>query len=401
MKYDFDRVTPRKNTNCLKWDGVEFTFGDKDVIPMWVADMDIPIAKPITDAIKERAEHEIYGYPLHNPKSVTEAIINRMQKIYGWKVRPEWIILTPGIVPALYTAIRAYTHPGDDVILQGPVYHPFWSAIKDNGCQVSNNQLILRNSHYEIDFEDLKAKFNPKASRPPTPSRVRLMILCSPHNPVGRVWTKEELIRIEEIVIRNDAIIVSDEVHSDLLFHNVKHIPFATLSKEFEQYSITCISPSKTFNLAGLCASAIIIPNTKLRKRFREAKKGIVPEINVFGLVAMEAAYRSGDEWLEQFLAYLHGNLEYLLDYFERKIPKIKVIKPDGTYLIWLDCRELGLDPVSLKRFMTKKVKVGLDEGSLFGPSGAGFMRMNIACPHSILTEALKMIEHAVNNMMN
>lgn len=383
----------------MKWDGRKAVFGNTDVIPMWVADMDFPIAHPITDALKARLEHNIFGYPLHNPKPVIESVIYRMQKLYRWEIRPEWIILTPGIIPALYTSVRAFSRPGDDIILQGPVYHPFWSAIRDNGCHVSENRLLLKNHHYEIDFDDLKSKFATKDGRPPAPSRARLLILCSPHNPVGRVWTKEELTKIGDIITRNGAIVVSDEVHSELLFRHVKHTPLAALSQEFEQNSITCISPSKTFNLAGLYASAIIIPNAKYRRQFHEARKGVVPGPNVFGLIAMEAAYRHGDEWLEQLLAYLNSNLDYLLDYFERRIPKIRVIKPEGTYLVWLDCGKLGLLPEDLKKFTTNDAKVGLDEGSLFGPGGAGFARMNIACPRSILTEALKRLESAVNTI--
>ncbi len=399
MIYDFDRVFIRKNTGCMKWDGTKAIFGTSDIIPMWVADMDIPIAKPITDAIRERVEHGIFGYPLQNPRSVIESVIYRMEKLYRWKIRPEWIIFTPGIIPALYTSVRAFSRPGDDIILQGPVYHPFWSAIRDSGCQVTENRLLLRSDHYEIDFDDLKIKFNRRAGRPSTPSRARLLILCSPHNPVGRVWTRDELIEIGEIITKNGAIIVSDEVHSELLFPHVTHMPIATLSQEFEQNSITCISPSKTFNLAGLYASVIIIPNAKYRRQFHEARKGVVPGPNVLGLIAMEAAYRYGDEWLEQLLVYLNGNLEYLLDHFKRKIPQITVVKPEGTYLVWLDCRKLELSPEELKKRLIHKAKVGLEEGSLFGPSGAGFARMNIACPRSILREALQRLETAFNRI--
>ncbi|NOG83001.1 MAG: aminotransferase class I/II-fold pyridoxal phosphate-dependent enzyme [Planctomycetes bacterium] len=228
MKYDFDHVISRKNTSCIKWDGVKAVFGTSDAIPMWIADMDMPIAKPITDAIKERMKHNIFGYPLHNPKSVVESVMYRMHKLYSWEIKPEWIILTPGIIPALYASVRAFSRPGDDIILQGPVYHPFWSAIKDNGCHISENRLLLNDDHYEINFDDLNTKFEKRDGRPPTPSRARLLILCSPHNPVGRVWTKYELTKIGEITTRNGAIIVSDEVHSELLFPNVNHVPIVS-----------------------------------------------------------------------------------------------------------------------------------------------------------------------------
>ena len=400
MKYDFDCVIDRRNTDCLKWDTVEPLFGDKDVLPMWVADMDFPIAKPITEALRERTEHEIYGYT-HPGLSLVEAVINRMERKYHWKVKPEWIVFTPGVIPALHAAVRAFTHPGDDIIIQGPVYYPFWSAVTNNGCHVENNQLKLIDGHYEMNFEDLESGFGPKTGTGmmPSPSHVKMMILCSPHNPIGRVWTREELVRAGEIVIKNDAVMVSDEVHCELLFKGSKHIPFASISENFEQHSVVCMAASKTFNLAGIAASTIIIPNAKLRNTFDAARGRILPRPNVFALKALEAAYRDGDEWLEQLLDYLQGNLEFLMEYFRKRIPRIKVIKPEGTYLIWLDCRELGMNPMSLRVFMREKAKVGLDDGYLFGPSGAGFQRINIACPRATLKEALKRIETAVNHL--
>lgn len=398
MKYDFDRVVNRKGTASMKWDTVSSLFGEEDILPMWVADMDFPSAKPITDAIIERAEHQIFGYTLPE-KSVTGAIVDRIQQKYGWIINPEWIVFTPGVIPSIHAAIRAFTHPGDDIIIQGPVYYPFWSAIHDCGCQVANNQLKLLDRHYEIDYNDLKSKFAPKDGMSPTASRARMMILCSPHNPVGRVWTRDELVQMGEIVIERGALMLSDEIHCELLFKGAKHIPFASISKEFEQHSMLCMAPSKTFNLAGLNASIIIIPNEELRLRFNAAKHGIVTRVNLFGLTAMEAAYRHGDEWLAQLLDYLQGNLDYLMAYLEQKIPRIGVIKPEGTYLVWLDCRKLGLDDAELRSFMRKKARVGLDDGYLFGPSGSGFQRINIACPRSTLSEALLRIEKAVSSL--
>lgn len=398
MKYDFDRVVNRRNTDCAKWDMVESLFGSRDILPMWVADMDFPIAKPITEALRKRIEHEIYGYT-YPGLSLIEAVVNRIQRKYNWKIKPEWIVFTPGVIPALHVAVRAFTHPGDDVIIQGPVYYPFWPVVTDNGCLVANNPLELIDGHYEINFEDLERKFGPKAGTVPSPSRVQMMILCSPHNPVGRVWTREELIRMGEIVIKNDAVMVSDEIHCELLFKGSKHIPFASISEEFEQHSVVCMTASKTFNLAGLAASAIIIPNTKLRNIFNTARSGILPRPDVLALKALEAAYRDGDEWLEQLLDYLQGNLEFLMEYFRKRIPKIKVIRPEGTYLVWLDCRELGMDPMSLQAFTREKAKVGLEDGDLFGPGGAGFQRINIACPRATLEEALKRIEEAIQGL--
>ena len=396
MQYDFDSVIDRRQTGCAKWDAAPFIFGSEDIIPMWVADMDFPIAKPITEAIKKRADHEVYGYNMPAMPSLTEAIINRLRRNYDWEVAPEWIVMTPGVVAALFAAVKAYTTPGDSVLHQGPVYYPFWSAIKENGCHVANNQLLENGDRYEIDFEDLESHFKTRMDLRPVPSRVRMMIMCNPHNPVGRVWDKEELIKMGEIVVKGNALMVADEIHCELLLNGAKHIPFATLSPEFEQKSITCMAPSKTFNLAGLEASVIIIPDKATRRKFNEARAGIMPGINTFGLVALEAAFDHGDEWLTQLLAYLEKNLDYLARFFQDNIPEINVFKPEGTYLVWLDCRKLGMDDMELRRFMREKAKIGMDDGYLFGPSGSGFQRMNIACPKSTLTEALNRMASAV-----
>ncbi len=262
MKYDFDCVIDRRNTDCAKWDAVEPVFGSEDIIPMWVADMDFPIAKPITEALRKRIEHEIYGYTRPG-LSLIEAVVNRMQQKYNWEIEPEWIVFTPGVIPALHVTVRAFTHPGDEVIIQEPVYYPFWSAVTDNGCSVVNNTLELIGGHYEVNFEDLERRFGPRVRMAPSPSRAKMMILCSRYNPVGRVWTREELVRMGEIVIKNDAIVVSDEIHCELLFRGAQHIPFASISEEFEQHSVVCMAASKTFNMAGLAASTIIIPKTE------------------------------------------------------------------------------------------------------------------------------------------
>jgi cysteine-S-conjugate beta-lyase len=396
-EYNFDKLVPRKNTDCAKWDAAEYLFHSKEILPMWVADMDFPVAKPITRALIKRTEHEIYGYPMPEPKSVVNAVIQRMKKKYDWDIKPEWVIFTPGVVPALYSIIRSLTVPGDAIIHQDPVYYPFWSAIEDNGCHVLNNPLQLSEGKYRIDFEQLNQLFLPRIRMMPLSQRVRAMVLCNPHNPVGRVWTMDELSRMGEMVIANKAVLISDEIHCELLFKGHKHIPFASISDEFAQHSITCLAPSKTFNLAGLEASVVIIPNSELRESFKTTRKGFLPSVNVFGLVAMEAAFNEGDDWLEQVLAYLQTNLEFLMDYFKKRIPKIKVIRPEGTYLVWLDCRELGMKSQELERFMNQEAKVGLDHGIAFGPSGDGFERINIACPRSLLEEALQRIEKAVS----
>ena len=398
MKYDFDRVHSRKNTNCAKWDAVKAIFGSEDVIPMWVADMDFPTAKPITEALKKRAEHPFYGYTQAGP-NVIESVTDRVQRKFNWKIEPEWVVFTPGVIPAISIIIKALTHPGDEIILQEPVYYPFFSVVKANGCQIVTNQLKFSDGRYEMDFEDLESKFESKTGMQFGGNRIRGIILCNPHNPIGRVWGREDLKRLGDIVIGHGATVISDEIHGELLFKGYKHTPFATISKEFEQNCIVCMAPSKTFNLAGLSASSVIIPNKKLRERFNEARAGIGHGLNIFGITAMEAAYRYGDEWLEQLLDYLQGNLEFTLTYFTEKIPKIKPIKPQGTYLLWLDCRALGMDDKALSSFMREKAKVGLDDGFMFGAGGAGFQRMNIACPRSILKEALERIEKAVEGV--
>ena len=398
MKYDFDRVYSRESTNSVKWDGIETMFGSKDTIPMWVADMDFPAAEPIVDALKTRATHSFYGYT-HPGSKLIESVVDRLQKKFNWKILPEWIVFTPGVIPALSTAVRSLTHPGDEIILQEPVYYPFFPVVKSNGCQIVTNELKLVGGRYEMDFEDFESKFLPKVGMHDSPSRVKALILCNPHNPVGRVWGIDDLTRLGNISIKHGAIVISDEIHCEILFKGYRHTPFATISEEFEQNCIICMAPSKTFNLAGLQASSIIIPNKRLRDRFNEANVEMTLGPNLFGLAAMEAAYLYGDEWLEEMLEYLQGNLDMMLGYFEEKIPRIKVIKPQGTYLIWLDCRALELDDMALREFMRRKVKIGLDDGFLFGTGGSGFQRMNIACPRSVLQEALNRIETAVNSL--
>ena len=398
MKYDFDQICNRRDTDCLKWDMMESIFGSGDLIPLWVADMDLPVAKPVTDALKKRVEHPFYGYSQAGT-SVLNSVVERMKRKYNWDIKPEWIVFTPGVVPALHVAVRSLTHPGDEVILQEPTYHPFFPVVVNSGCKIVNNGLILGNNRYEMDYKGLEEKFHSKSRSFQEARRIKTIIFCNPHNPVGRLWNREEIIKMGEIIIDNGAVVISDEIHCEILFKNQKHIPFASISKKFEQNSIVCMSPSKTFNLAGLEVSTIIIPNKKLRDNFINTRSGIVPNPNLFGYIALEAAYKHGDEWLEQVLDYLQDNLDFLKEYIENEIPNIKVIDPEGTYLIWLDCRDLGMDNNTLSNFMKKEARVGLEDGFIFGKSGSGFMRMNIACPRSILHEALTRIEDAVNGL--
>ena len=393
MKYNFGEIIDRTNYHSVKWDelGKKFSTDAKDVLPMWIADMEFRSPQLVIDAIKNAAQHGIYGYT-SRPSSYYQAIVDWMEKRYNWKIKKDWIAYSPGVVPALSLIIRAFCQPGDKVIIQPPVYYPFFRVIENNGCHILKNPLKLKNIRYVIDFEDLKRKIDD--------SRVKILIFCSPHNPVGRVWQKEELIRLGKICLKNEVIVISDEIHADILFEGYKHISFASICQEFAQNSITCTAPSKTFNLAGLQTSSIIIPNKKYYKIYDNILNSLeLNENNVFGLVALEAAYRYGEEWLNQLLSYLNENLKFLINYFEERIPKIKVVKPEGTYLAWLDCRQLGLNAKELKDFMIKKARVALDDGYWFGTEGEGFMRINIACPRSFLEKGLKRIERAVNSL--
>lgn len=393
MKYNFGEIFDRTNYHSVKWDELGKKFGTdaKDVLPMWIADMEFRSPQPVIDAIKNAAQHGIYGYT-SRPSSYYQAIVDWMEKRYNWKIKKDWIAYGPGVVPALSLIIRGFCQPGDKVIIQPPVYYPFFRVIENNGCHILKNPLKLKNRRYVMDFEDLERKIDD--------SRVKILIFCSPHNPVGRVWQKEELIRLGKICLKNEVIVISDEIHADILFEGYKHISFASICQEFAQNSITCTAPSKTFNLAGLQTSSIIIPNKKYYKIYDNILNSLeLSENNVFGLVALEAAYRYGEEWLNQLLSYLNENLKFLINYFEERIPKIKVVKPEGTYLVWLDCRQLGLNAKELNYFMIKKARVALDDGYWFGTEGEGFMRINIACPRSFLEKGLKRIERAVNSL--
>ncbi|HSW57947.1 MAG TPA: MalY/PatB family protein [Dehalococcoidales bacterium] len=398
MQYDLDKVCDRKNTDCAKWDYVKPIFGHEDVLPLWVADMDFPAAQPIVEALKKRAEHPFYGYTQPGP-AVIESVVQRIQIKFGWKIEPEWIVFTPGVIPALNIAVRTITRPGDEVVLQPPVYFPFFGAVTGSGCQIASNPLRLINGRYEMDFDDLKKKFGPREGMHSIPSRTRAIILCNPQNPVGRLWTREEQVKLGEIVISHGGLVIADEIHCEILFKGYKHTSFGSISEEFARNSIVCLSPSKTFSLAGLEVSSIIIANKKLREAFASMRAGLVPGPNLFGYAALEAAYRYGDEWLEQVLDYLQANLEFMRTYLENRIPRIKMIEPQGTYLVWLDCRALNMDDESLKIFMREKARVGFDDGHLFGQGGSGFERINIACPRVILEEALNRIEKAVKSL--
>lgn len=387
MKYNFDQVICRLGTDCEKWDDRKNQFGVEDVTPMWVADMDFQSPNPVIEALRQRAEHGVFGYGLRSD-SYFESIVNWLNRRHQWSVKKEWITHSPGVIPALSLSIQSFTKQGDKIMIQPPVYHHFARVIQAAGREVVTNPLVLKNGHYSIDFDDLEAKIDEK---------VKMFILCSPHNPVGRVWSKDELTRLGQICRKHKILVVADEIHCDFVYHTHTHIPFASISEEFANHSITCVAPSKTFNLMGVQTSSIIIPNRQLRDRFNQELHTLsIGSPNIFGAVALEAAYRYGEEWLDQVLDYLQGNLEYSLSYFRKNIPEINVIQPEGTYLVWLDCRELRFSDKELNDFMLQSARVAMNQGQIFGKEGEGFMRLNIACPRLMLQNALSGIENAV-----
>jgi cystathionine beta-lyase len=358
---------------------------------MWVADMDFRCPEPVVNALVARAQHGIYGYTWPTD-AFYQSVVGWMARRHQWEIAPHWICITPGVVPALNMLVRTFITPGDRVLVQPPVYYPFFSAVQNNGGEVVTNPLIYEGGRYRMDYVDLAEKAKDPG--------LKMAILCSPHNPVGRVWTKDELLHFGDVCIKNDVLVVSDEIHGDLVYKGHRLTPFAKISHDFAQHSIVCTAPSKTFNLAGLLTSSIVIPNDDLRARFEQTlqSNGLVLASS-FGVVALEAAYDHGEEWLEQVLIYLQANLEYLETYVTEHIPQIRVVEPEATYLVWLDCRRLGLDKLALQRLMREEAGVYLDEGYIFGPEGEGFERINIACPRSVLAEGLDRIRRAIKRL--
>ena len=390
MKVDFDTITDRSDNYAAKYDELELKFGRRDLLSMWIADMDFKSPKPIVEAIQNRASQEIFGYT-SRPDSYYETIIDWYKRRYNWEIKKDWIIHSPGVVTTLSIILRDFTSSGDKIIVQPPVYYPFFDVIKDNGRELVLNPLKKMGEDYLMDYDDLEKKIDGK---------VKHLILCNPQNPVGRVWTKEELIRLGDLCLKNNIKIIADEIHGDLVFKGNRYTPLASISEKFARNTITCFSATKTFNIAGLQASTAIFPNKNDYDKFQRIL-GIldIKRNNCFSLVAVEAAYRDGEEWLNQLLEYLEGNIEYLIDYCKTNIPQIKPNRPEGTYLIWLDCKALSLGSEELSDFMINKAKVALDSGDWFGIEGSGYMRINIACPRAILEECLKRIEKAVKQL--
>jgi len=390
MSWNFDDVPQREGTNSIKFDLRKETFGAPDVIPMWVADMDFRTPEFIISALENRLKHEILGYSFRS-QSYFSSIINWLKNRHGWQVEKEWICFSPGIVPALNFCTLAFTETGDSIILQPPVYHPFYPAVESHGRKIIHNRLTENAGNWEMDFESLKSC---AAQKPP------MIMISNPHNPIGRAWTREELSRLVEICLDNKILILSDEIHCDLVMPDFKHTAVASISPEASDITITCVAPSKTFNLAGLSTSSVIISNPQLRKKFQAFTENLhVGGGNIFGTIASEAAYTNGSEWLDELLAYLDSNSRYVTEYCANYIPHIDPVRLEATYLLWLDCRKMGMTGKELHEFFVFKAGVGMNEGSTFGPGGEGFMRMNIACPRKTLVQAMEKIEAAVNSI--
>jgi cysteine-S-conjugate beta-lyase len=393
MTYNFDLEIDRSGTSCVKWeflvsdDFIEFgdhahpRLGQHRHLPLWVADMDFQCPAPVIEALEQRARQGVFGYTMPTP-SYYQAVIDWMARRHHWPVDCEWMVLTPGVVPALFMLVRTFVAPGEKVLIQQPVYHQFMHAIESNGAVVVSNSLRLENGVYRMDFEDLAQKAADPA--------VRMAILCSPHNPVGRVWSADELREFGRICLENDVLVVSDEIHGDLILAGNQFVPYATLGEEFARHSIICTAPSKSFNLAGLKTSNVMVVDPSLREAFRTTlqRTGLY-SANAFGVVATEAAYTKGEDWLAAALAYIEENFHFLAAYLEANLPQLRLIPAEGTYLAWVDCRRLNLSPKSRKELFRDKARVLLEAGENFGPEGEGFERLNLACPRSILAEAL------------
>ncbi|OGS27284.1 MAG: cystathionine beta-lyase [Elusimicrobia bacterium RIFOXYB2_FULL_48_7] len=384
MNYDFDKILNRKNTNCLKWDFLKERFGADNLLPLWIADMDFRAPEPVLSAIRKTAGQGTFGYS-GRPQAFYSSIISWMKKRHGVKIDPEWIVVVPGVLAGMCTAIRAFTKPGDKIIIQTPVYPPFSSIVTTNNRKLVINRLKIRNGRCEMDLAALEKQID---------KRTKMLFLCSPDNPVGRVWEKQELEKLSRICLKNNILVISDEIHSDIIFKGHKHVPFLSLSAETAKNSITCLSPGKTFSLAGLYISAIIIPDAKLRKEFyREVEAAKIEASEPFAITAFEAAYSHGEKWLEAALEYLEKNADFLVDFVSKRMPALEVIKPEGTFLAWINFNKVSKNPDTIRNLLVKKAKVALMTGSNFGPGGDGYYRLNFACPRSILKTCLERIE--------
>ncbi|TGY07585.1 MalY/PatB family protein [Bacteroides muris (ex Afrizal et al. 2022)] len=377
MKYDFDKQISRRGTDSYKWDSAE----SEHVLPMWVADMDFPTAPAIVDALKKRIEHGIFGYT-RVPESYYKVVTDWFSRRHNWTVNREWIIYTSGVVPAVSAIIKALTVPSDKVLVQTPVYNCFFSSIRNNGCEMVSSPLCYADNTYTIDYADLECK----AADP----KVKIMLLCNPHNPAGRVWKREELVRIGAICIRHGVTVVSDEIHCELVFPGHCYTPFASISEDFLRHSVTCLSPSKAFNIAGLQIANIVCADANRRAKIdRAINDNEVCDVNPFGVIATQAAYNEGEKWLDQLIEYLHANYLYMREFCREHLPEFPVTVLEGTYLVWMDCRKLGLPSEELERQLMEQGDLWLNAGIMYGMEGEGFMRWNIACPRTTLIDGL------------
>ncbi len=386
----FDKIIDRKDTKCYKWDYNKEIFGKEDLLSMWVADMDFQAPTEVLEILMKRADHGIFGYTGLSD-SFYASIVSWMKERFNWKINKDWIVTTPGIVPAINFAIQTYTGKNEKILVQTPVYYPFFTSIENNNRKLVVSELKLIDDHYEMDFADLERKLS---------DNVKMMILCSPHNPVSRVWKLDELQRVSELCLKYDVLLISDEIHSDLIFSSNKHIPFPTISKDIANNSLTMFAPSKTFNVAGLSLSYVIIPNKKIRFKFKKTLLNLgLHGGNVFGIEALEASYSHGQKWLEELLIYIEENYTFVQHYLHNNIPQLKAVKMEGTYLLWLDCRDLGFSQKELVSFFINKAGLAFNDGSKFGKGGKGFMRMNLGCSRKLIEQALNKLELAIRGI--
>lgn len=390
MKFNFDKIIDRTNNFSAKWSEMNKNFGTNNLLPMWVADMDFLTAPCVMEALKDRLEQGIFGYTTR-PSSYNESIVNWLDNRFSWKINQEWLMFSPAVITSISLLIQNLTQKNDKIMIQEPVYSPFHSIVESNERSLVISPLVkLDDGSYVMDYEDIEAKIKD----------VKVFILCNPHNPVGRVWTREELTRLGEICLKHNVLIISDEIHSDIILKNHKHTPFASISKEFRENTITCMAPTKTFNLAGLQSSFLVISNPYYYEVMDKAFSILdIKRNNAFSLVATEAAYNYGEDWLYELIKYIEDNVDFAIDYIKNHMPQLKVKKPEGTYLLWVDFSNLNVDKKDLKNALINKGRIALSDGSSFGIGGAGYYRINLACPRSMVLEGLKRIEFAIKSL--
>ena len=390
MKFNFDKIIDRTNNFSAKWSEMNKNFGTNNLLPMWVADMDFLTAPCVMEALKDRLEQGIFGYTTR-PSSYNESIVNWLDNRFSWKINQEWLMFSPAVITSISLLIQNLTQKNDKIMIQEPVYSPFHNIVESNERNLVISPLVkLDDGSYVMDYEDIEAKIKD----------VKVFILCNPHNPVGRVWTREELTRLGEICLKHNVLVISDEIHSDIILKNHKHTPFASISKEFSENTITCMAPTKTFNLAGLQSSFLVISNPYYYEVMDKAFSRLdIKRNNAFSLVATEAAYNYGEDWLYELIKYIEDNVDFAIDYIKNHIPQLKVKKPEGTYLLWVDFSNLNVDKKDLKNALINKGRIALSDGSSFGTGGDGYYRINLACPRSMVLEGLKRIEFAIKSL--